>query len=61
MIRDEKVHQIYGMIGVSAPQGMMTMNHSLNRLYKRGIISYEEALKRSPLPDELKSLIEKTA
>ncbi len=61
LIRDAKVHQIYGMIGVGAQHGMLTMNQSLNRLYKRGLISHEEALKRSPLPDELKNLIEKTA
>jgi len=61
LVRDAKVHQIYGMIGVGAPHGMMTMNQSLNRLYKRGLISHEEALKRSPLPDELKNLFEKGA
>jgi twitching motility protein PilT len=60
LVRDAKVHQIYGMIGVGGQHGMMTMNQSLNRLYKRGLISHEETLKRSPLPDELKNLIEKT-
>jgi len=60
LIRDSKVHQIYGTIGTGAPQGMMTMNQSLNRLYKRGIISYDEAIKRSPNPDELKNIIEKS-
>jgi len=61
LIRDAKVHQIYGMIGVGAPHGMMTMTQSLNRLYKRGLISHEEALRRSQLPDELKNLFEKGA
>lgn len=61
LVRDAKVHQIYGMIGIGGTQGMMTMNQSLNRLYKRGIISYDEAMRRSQLPDELKNIIEKTA
>jgi len=61
LIRDSKVHQIYGTIGIGALQGMMTMNQSLNRLYKRGLISYEEAVKRSMNPDELKNIIEKSS
>jgi len=60
LIREKKVHQIYGAIGVGAPQGMMTMNQSLNRLYKRGLISYEEAMKRSMNPEELRNIIEKS-
>ncbi len=60
LIRDAKVHQIYGMIGIGGGQGMLTMNQSLNRLYKRGLISYDEAIHRSQLPDELKNIIEKT-
>jgi twitching motility protein PilT len=60
LIRDAKVHQIYGMIGIGGNQGMMTMNQSLNRLYKRGLISYDESMRRSQLPEELKNIIEKT-
>ncbi len=44
LIRSNKVHQIESTIQSSARVGMCTINDSLGRLYKRGIISYETAI-----------------
>jgi Tfp pilus assembly pilus retraction ATPase PilT len=38
-------------------EGMCTMNQSLINLYQKKLISREEAIKRSPNPDEMKRLI----
>jgi twitching motility protein PilT len=59
LIREEKVHQIYSAISTSVALGMMTMNQSLYHLYKRNLISREQAFKRSSNPDDLKRLMEK--
>ncbi|MEM6956626.1 MAG: type IV pilus twitching motility protein PilT [Myxococcota bacterium] len=59
LIRENKVHQIYGIMqtgqGVS---GMQTMNQSLHHLFSGGYLTLDEALNRSPEPAELKSMIE---
>ncbi len=58
LIREAKVHQIYGMMqtgqGVS---GMQTMNQALYQLYTQGIIDLDTALGRSAEPGELQSMI----
>jgi twitching motility protein PilT len=41
--------------------GMLTMNQSLFDLYSKGIISYEDALSKSPVPEELLTMLQKTA
>ncbi|MFH1459108.1 MAG: type IV pilus twitching motility protein PilT [Candidatus Omnitrophota bacterium] len=43
MIREEKVHQIFSLIQTGLKEGMYTMNHSLYELYKKGLITYQEA------------------
>ena len=59
LIRSEKLEQIPSMIEIGSGEGMMTMNQSLYRLYRRGIISQEMALKRSNEPEGLVRLMEK--
>ncbi|MBK7776456.1 MAG: type IV pilus twitching motility protein PilT [Sandaracinaceae bacterium] len=58
LIREAKVHQIYGMMqtgqGIS---GMQTMNQALYQLYTQGIIDLDTALGRSAEPGELQSMI----
>jgi twitching motility protein PilT len=60
LIRAEKLEQIPSMIEISAAEGMMTMNQSLFRLARRGIITWDMAMKRSPNPESLQRLIEKS-
>lgn len=59
LIRQEKLEQIPSMIEIGKGEGMMTMNQSLYRLMRRGVISVEMAFKRSMDPEGLQSLIEK--
>jgi len=60
LIRDDKSHQIYSIIQTGGALGMRTMNQSLHELYKRGQIAYETALARSPDPEELKRVFQKS-
>ncbi len=54
MIRDNKVHQIDGVIASSAHEGMRSMDQSLLELYKSGRITKETALKHASNADMLK-------
>ncbi len=47
------------MIEIGKGEGMMTMNQSLYRLYRRGLITKDLAFKRSPNPEGLLNLIER--
>jgi twitching motility protein PilT len=59
LIRENKVHQIYGQMQVGQDKfGMMTLNQSLMNLYLRRFISLEQAIGQSLEPDELKNMIE---
>lgn len=58
LIRDDKVHQIYGMVQAGQKYGMQTMNQSLYQLYNMRQISLENGLNYSPNPDELEKMIE---
>jgi twitching motility protein PilT len=58
LIREDKVHQIYGMMQTGqAKYGMQTFNQSLCDLFLRRLITLEDAMARSPDHDELKNLI----
>jgi twitching motility protein PilT len=58
LIREDKIHQIYGMMQAGqAKHGMQTFNQSLAILYFRRMISLQTALARSSLSDELQELI----
>ena len=58
LIREDKVHQIYGMMQTGqAKHGMMTFNQSLASLYFKRMITLQLALARSSFPDELQEMI----
>ncbi len=60
LIRDEdpkKLPQIYTYMQTGKEYKMQTMNMSLKELYESKLITYENALKYSPRPEELKQLI----
>ncbi|MBJ6724091.1 type IV pilus twitching motility protein PilT [Geomesophilobacter sediminis] len=58
LIREDKVHQIYSQMQVGQEKfGMQTMNQSLMALVTRRIITADEALARSPEPDEFKQML----
>jgi twitching motility protein PilT len=60
LIREDKIHQIYSMMQTGqAKFGMQTMNQSLVDLYGKGLITYEDAIGRSPVPDELVQMIQR--
>src|SRR6266704_1166483 len=58
LIREEKIHQIYSAMQAGQKFGMQTMNQSLVDLIKKRLISREEGLNRSTLPDELAQLLQ---
>jgi twitching motility protein PilT len=53
LIRDEKIHQIYSLMQAGKKHGMQTMNDSLQQLYLRREVKLDEAVRRSPDPNEL--------
>lgn len=58
LIREDKVHQIYSQMQVGQEKfGMITMNQSLFTLVQRRSIRVDDALLRSPEPDELKQIL----
>jgi twitching motility protein PilT len=58
LIREDKVHQIYSQMQVGQDKfGMQTMNQSLMTLLSKRIITIDDALGRSPEPDELKQML----
>src|SRR6202163_4198584 len=60
LIRDDKVHQIYGSMQAGQEKlGMQTANQSLASLYMNRSITLETALNASSLKDELKEMIER--
>ncbi len=59
LIRAQKLEQIPSMIEIGKGEGMLTMNQSLYRLYRRGLITKDLAFKRSPNPEGLLNLIER--
>src|SRR5690349_15471904 len=58
LIRDDKVHQIYGAMQTGQEKlGMQTANQSLASLYQRKLISLETAMSASSNRDELQDMI----
>jgi twitching motility protein PilT len=58
LIREDKIHQIYGMMqSGQAKYGMQTFNQSLAALYFKRMITLQTALARSSYPDELQEMI----
>ncbi|MGC9120479.1 MAG: type IV pilus twitching motility protein PilT [Sulfurihydrogenibium sp.] len=59
LIRENKIHQIYGLMQTGqAESGMQTMNQSLLKALKSKLITLEDALRISPEPEELKRMIQ---
>ena len=58
LIREDKIHQVYGMMQTGqAKHGMQTFNQSLATLYFKRNISLQLALARSSMADELQEII----
>ncbi|MCX7738813.1 MAG: type IV pilus twitching motility protein PilT [Hydrogenothermaceae bacterium] len=58
LIRENKIHQIYGLMQTGqAESGMQTMNQSLFKAIKAGLLKVEEGLKLSPDVEELKRML----
>jgi twitching motility protein PilT len=58
LIREEKIHQIYSALQSGSKYGMQTMNQSLADLVRRRLITREDALNRSTIPEELQQLLQ---
>ena len=61
LIRSNKIPQIKSTMQSSARQGMCTINDTLGRLYKRGIISYETAIEFSSDKTEMEKTLTQMA
>ncbi|MCE5287116.1 MAG: type IV pili twitching motility protein PilT, partial [Pelosinus sp.] len=58
LIREGKTHQIQSILQTGGRYGMQTMDNSLKDLYRRGVISYDEALSRAINQETLLRLME---
>jgi twitching motility protein PilT len=62
LIRDDKIHQIYGTMQTGQEKlGMQTMNQSLAQLVGRRVITREAAIATSSHRDELHTILERAA
>ncbi|HYQ48242.1 MAG TPA: type IV pilus twitching motility protein PilT [Thermodesulfovibrionales bacterium] len=60
LIREDKIHQVYSSMQTGqARYGMQTMNQSLVELYTKGHIAYEDAVSRSPVPEEIITMLQR--
>jgi len=58
LVREDKIHQIYGMMqSGQARHGMQTFNQSLAALYFKRMITLQTAMARSSYADELQEII----
>lgn len=58
LIREDKVHQIYGQMQIGQSRfGMQTLNQALADLVQRRLVSFDDALLRSAEQDELRQLL----
>ncbi len=57
VIREGKIHQIYGMMQAGTKYGMQTMNQSLLNLVRKRALTRDGALEYSPDPVELEQLM----
>jgi twitching motility protein PilT len=58
LVREDKIHQIYGMMQAGQLKfGMQTFNQSLSELVLKGEIAMDMAVSYSSNPDELRELI----
>jgi twitching motility protein PilT len=62
LVREDKIHQIYGMMQTGQTKhGMQTFNQSLAALYFKRQITLQVAIARSSYPDELQEIIARGA
>ena len=57
LIRENKVHEMYGVLQVSQKYGMLTMNMSLYDLVTAGHVTPERAISASNLTEELERML----
>jgi twitching motility protein PilT len=58
LIREDKIHQIYGIMQTGqAKSGMQTMNQSLYDLYMKRLITYDDAIGRATVPEEIITMV----
>ena len=57
LIREAKAAQIYSTIQMNQGMGMQTLEMALADLYKKKLISLEDALSKTSRPEELKRMI----
>jgi len=58
LIREDKIHQIYSTMQTGQTKsGMQTMNSALLELYQKRLITYDDALGRSSVPEELVTML----
>jgi twitching motility protein PilT len=58
LIREDKIHQIYGQMQIGQSRfGMLTMNQTLASLAQKRLISTETAINASSDPDELRQIM----
>ncbi|HUJ17281.1 MAG TPA: type IV pilus twitching motility protein PilT [Nitrospirota bacterium] len=61
LIREDKIHQIYSQMQTGQSKfGMQTLNQSLYDLYVKKMISYEDCVGRSSVPDELIQMLSRS-
>jgi len=60
MIRESRIHEIYGVIQTNRKLGMMTMNMSLLELLKKKLITFDVAILNSPNKEELERMYKQT-
>lgn len=58
-IRENKIHQMDSLIQTGGKYGMQTLNQSLYTAVKNRKITREDALARSPEPNDLKTLLDR--
>jgi len=56
-IRDDKIHQVYGLMQAGQKYGMQTMNQALFNACVKRDISSDEAMRRSSDPEELSNML----
>jgi twitching motility protein PilT len=58
LIREDKLHQMYSQMQIGQEgHGMVLLNQSLSDLYMRRLVTLDEALSATPMPDELREMI----
>jgi twitching motility protein PilT len=61
LIRESKTYMIASIMQTKADESMRTMNRALLELIQRKIITAEEALAKTPTPDDLEKALGRTA